>query len=129
MSPVQRTMRVLREKSCICAMVEKWNAYGGENGVRVDLFGILDIIVLDPATGVIGIQACSTNFKAHFDNLLVEHAQDTHDWLSCPGTRLQLWGWRKLKKVRGGKAFIWTPRIQEITLQDFDISPERNGRR
>jgi hypothetical protein len=39
-------------------------------------------------------------------------------WLECGG-RIQVYGWRKLLKKRGGKQKIWVPRIKEITLEDF----------
>lgn len=40
------------------------------------------------------------------------------DWLSTPGTVLELWAWRKVKAKRGGKAMVWRPRIVEVTLKD-----------
>jgi hypothetical protein len=128
LSPVQRTMRALRERGAICAVVEKWNAYGGPHGIRQDLFGIIDIIVLDPSRGVVGVQACGSDFKAHLDKLLTERHQETSDWLMTPGTHLELWGWRKIHARRGGKAMVWRPRVLEVTvshlLQREGISDE-----
>lgn len=40
-SPVQRRVRVLREKGSICQCAERWNPYGGTHGIREDLFGII----------------------------------------------------------------------------------------
>lgn len=120
MSPVQRTIRALRDRGCKCAIVEKWNRYGGDHGVRQDLFGIIDIIALDPERGVIGIQACSgSSYQHHLKKLTEERAQDTLDWLKTPGTALELWAWRKIKVRRGGKAMIWSPRVRLITLDDL----------
>ena len=34
---------------------------------------------------------------------------------------LELWGWRKVKVKRGGKAEIWQPRVREYTLADFAV--------
>jgi len=120
LSPTQRTIRALREQGARCAVVEKWNQYGGGgHGIRQDLFGIIDILALDPS-GVLGIQCCAgSGFSSHIEKLTVEHAQESIDWLSTPGTRLQIWAWRKLKVKRGGKAMRWTPRIHEITMDDF----------
>ena len=117
LSPVQRTMRVLRERGCICQVVERFNPYGGTHGIRVDLFNIIDIIALDPERGVIGIQACGSDFAAHKKKILVEKYQETSDWLNTPGTSLELWGWRKLRVKRGGKAMVWKPRVEIIELE------------
>jgi len=119
LSPTQRTLRALRERGLVCAIVERWNPFGGPMrpdgsgrvGRRNDLFGILDIIALDPERGVVGIQSCGGNFAAHLRKMQEEMAQEVSDWLRTPGTVLELWAWRKIKKARGGKAMIWEPRI------------------
>jgi hypothetical protein len=119
MSPVQRSIRHLKELGRRCWVVEKWNAYAGEHGKRVDLFNIIDILALDPQDGVIGIQACGTDFKSHWDKLTVEHSQESIDWLTTPGTKLFIYSWRKIKLQRGGIAMRWSPRVVEITMKDF----------
>ena len=63
LSSVQRTLRAMRDQGRICAIVERFNQYAGEFGRREDLFGIIDILVLDPERGVVGIQACGQDFK------------------------------------------------------------------
>lgn len=118
-SPTQRTLRALRSQGFKCAIVEKWNQYAGPKGCRVDLFGIIDIIALDYARGVIGVQSTGTSFSSHFHKLTVEKAQDSYDWLSTPGTHLELWSWRKVKAKRGGKAMVWASRVVPITLADL----------
>jgi len=120
LSPVQRTMRYLREQGNICAVVEKWNAYVGEHGIRQDLFGIVDILVLDPERGFVGIQACGQSFAAHRTKLREENSQACIDWLSTPGGHLEIWGWRRIKVKRGGKAVRWSPRIERIVIEDFE---------
>jgi hypothetical protein len=127
LSPTQRTIRSLKEQGMRCAVVEKWNAYAGEFGKRIDLFNIIDILALD-STGVIGIQACGTDFKKHFEKLTVEHAEESIDWLKTPCTKLFIYSWRKLKLKRGGLAMRWTPRIVEITLQNFNIKLPEPGK-
>lgn len=119
LSATQRTMRALREKGGIVAVVEKWNPYGGAgHGVRQDLFGIIDVLLLDPVRGVVGIQCCTTSVSEHYRKLTEECAQSTTEWLSTPGTSLEIWGWRKIRKTKGGKAMIWQPRIVPISLED-----------
>lgn len=118
-SNTQRTIRELKNRGLVCAIVEKWNAFAGPHGIRQDLFGIIDVIALDPERGVIGVQCCGSDFAPHVRKITEERAQETMDWLSTPGTVLEIWGWRKLKKVKGGKAMVWKPRIQEIKIEDI----------
>ncbi len=128
MTPTQRTLRELRQQGRRCAIVEKWNQHVGPRGVRQDLFGILDIVSLDPERGVVGVQSCGNSFSAHFHKLTEDRADECIDWLRTPGTVLELWAWRRVKLKRGGKAMRWQPRVREITLEDFDIEtvpPER----
>jgi len=119
LSATQRTLRALRDQGRVCAIVEKFNAYAGPFGRREDLFGIIDVLALDPERGVVGIQCCTSDFKAHKDKITIEKQQETHDWLSTPGTALEIWGWRKLKLKKGGKAERWTPRVETITLENL----------
>lgn len=120
LSPTQRTIKALKNLGRTCAIVEKWNPYAGPHGVRQDLFGIIDVLALDPERGVVGVQCCAgSGFSAHLRKITEERAQETLDWLSTPGTSLELWAWRKIKKQRGGKAMIWQPRIKQIKLEDI----------
>lgn len=118
-SPTQRTLQALRSQGRKCGMVERFNPHVGPHGIRQDLFGIIDIIALDPERGVVGIQSTGSAFAEHERKLLEERRQDTHDWLSTPGASLELWGWRKVKVKRGGKAMRWEPRIRTFTLADL----------
>lgn len=118
LSPTQRTLHALKNQGRKCGVVERFNAFVGPHGIRQDLFGIIDIIALDPERGVVGIQSTGQAFAAHERTILEERRQDTLDWLSTPGTSLELWGWRKVKVKRGGKAMRWEPRIRAFTLDD-----------
>lgn len=122
LSPTQRTLRALREQGRVAAIVERFNAHVGPYGVRQDLFGIIDVIALDPERGVVGIQSTGLNFAGHLRSLTTERVQEVTDWLKTPGTSLELWGWRKVKLHRGGKAERWSPRIRAITLDDLDAA-------
>lgn len=143
LSPTQRTLRALREQGRVAAVVEKWLPYAdiheentskkrktnthekrktNAHGKRKDLFGIIDVLALDPQRGVIGIQCCGSNFAEHWKKITEEKAQETKEWLTTPGTSLEIWAWRKTKLKRGGKAVRWTARIKEITLEDIPSS-------
>jgi hypothetical protein len=123
-SNTQRTIRELRNQGRTCAIVEKWNQHVGPYGVRQDLFGIIDILALDPERGVVGIQSCGSDFAAHERTILEDRAQESIEWLKTPGTSLELWGWRKVKLKRGGKAMRWQPRVRVFELADFRVEIE-----
>lgn len=122
LSPTQRTLGALRQRGMPCWIVERFNQYAGPHGLRIDLFGIIDVLALDksPTGGVIGVQSCGQDYAAHYRKLTVEKAQETADWLETPGTKLELWGWRKVKLNRGGVAMRWAPRVRHITLDDLE---------
>jgi hypothetical protein len=117
MSPTQRTLRALRSAGLQCDIVERWIT-GAR--VRRDFLHIIDIIALDPQRGVVGVQATGNDFAGHFRKLTEERAQECLDWLRTPGTALELWAWRKIKAVRGGKLALWQPRVQVLTSADFE---------
>ena len=120
-TPTQRTLAALRDMGRVCAIVEKWNAYAR---IRQDMFGIIDIIALDRVRGVVGVQSCGTDFAGHHKKFINDRAQECIQWLETPGTVLELWGWRKVKVKRGGKAMVYRPRVKEYTLVDFmDVDP------
>lgn len=121
LTPTQRTLNALRERGIKPAVVEKFNRFAGPHGKRQDMFGIIDIIGLDKERGVIGVQSTGTAFSEHNRKLTEEKRQECIDWLSTPGTRLELWGWRKVR--RNGR-LVMEPRIKEYTLEDFKDGSE-----
>lgn len=119
MSPTQRTLKVLRDRGFKAAVVERFLRYAGAFGKRQDLFGIIDVLAISPEQ-TIGIQCCSGSAASHLRKLTEEKNQESYDWLACPSRSLEIWGWRKILKKRGGKAKIWLPIIVEITLEDLE---------
>jgi len=112
LSPVQRTIRELRNQGCICDVCEKWVTVptmpGG--GYRKDLFDFIDIIALAP-NGIVAIQACGQDFAAHKRKLL--NNEYLPEWIKSGGS-VQIWGWRKVLRQRGGKQKIWAARVEGI---------------
>ena len=121
----ERTLKALKKEGALCGIVERFNANAGaliftrdpltqrrigkRTGVRIDLFGIIDIIALFPdRRNVCGIQSCGTSFSDHKKKILDNAYAPI--WLRYAD--LELWGWRKLKKV-------WTPRIYKFSLVDW----------
>ncbi len=114
-SPMQRTRKEIKKKGLPNWIVESWNPWGK---VRVDLFNIVDLLVLDD--GFLGIQVCGTDWMPHVRKMMDEESENTRAWLENNG-RLELWGWRSLKKKRGGKAVIWKPRVADILLVNGEL--------
>ena len=118
MSPTQRTLKELRHLGRLCGIVERFNQHVGPHGIRQDLFGIIDLIALDPERGIVGVQCCGgSGFASHWRKITEENNQATYEWLRCGG-KLEIWAWRKVKLKRGGAALRWSPRVREVTLQD-----------
>lgn len=110
-SPTQRTLKVLKEEGWRSGIVER---FVGPLNIRVDLFHIIDIIAIQERR-ILGVQSCGQAFAEHHRKLTEEELLSSLDWLRACG-ELQLWGWRKVKVKRGGKAMVWKPRVREYTL-------------
>ena len=119
MTPVQRTMQLLRNEGQICWVVERFISQAGPHGKRIDLFNIIDIIALT-ADSTIGVQACGSDFAEHVRKLTVEKADETFTWLTGP-RELHLIGWRKVQMFRGSRALRWRPRIGHFTLDGDNV--------
>ena len=111
MSPMERTKKALKEAGITRWSVEHYNPW---SRTRRDLFNIIDLLALD--NGIVGIQVFGEDFSQHVKKITEEHAAYTVAWLQQPGARIEFWGWRKVKKKRGGKLMIWKPRIADILL-------------
>lgn len=111
--PTQRTLDHCRRRGWHPAVVEKWIPQARR---RSDLYGGIDLVVMDDQQGLLGIQATDGSSvskraeKLSALPLMIE-------WLRR-GNRLEIWGWRKLKKKRGGKAFVYRPRILRARLDE-----------
>ncbi len=115
MKTTTRTIQHLRKLGLKCQTVEQYNIYSHK---YKDLFNIIDIILLDSSRGVVGIQACGKDYQAHVRKMTIDEVDSTRAWLDAGGF-LEIWSWRKLKKVRGGKQMVWKPKIREIKLGDL----------
>ena len=121
-SPTQRTLKWLRDKGRTCGIVERFNHYGGEFGIRQDLFNFIDIIAIDPVDGIIGVQSCGQAFSEHVKKMTANDVLPL--WLKF--AKVELIGWRKVVLRRGGSAVRWTPRVMDFWLeQDVILWKER----
>lgn len=133
MSSTTRTLKALRDMGYESDICERFIPAGPGRafGNRRDLFNLFDIICFNsdssgeslvlPSTW--GIQCFTTAWKEHLDKIK-EHELLVKKWLNA-GNGIELWGWRKLKVKRGGKAVRWTPRIIRFQLAgpglDYDL--------
>ena len=106
LTPVQRTMRELRNRGMVCAVVERFNQHAGPHGVRQDLFGIIDIIAVRPGLPTLGVQVCSATDHARRRTKAIEEAR-LITWLAA-GNRFEVWSWKKTKRR-------WQLRREELT--------------
>jgi hypothetical protein len=115
----QRTLKALKQAGRKCGVVERFNAWVGDHGIRQDLFGCIDVIALDLAAGrIVGVQSTGADFSGHYNKITQDCRADALLWLQCGGV-LELWAWRKVLKKRGGKQKVWQPRVHVFTIEDF----------
>jgi hypothetical protein len=105
-SPTARTLAHLRKLNHICQVVERWNSFARR---RVDLFNIIDIVVLTPK-GILGIQCTSgTNHSSRVQKAQAE--EKLKAWLACGGL-FEIWSWAK--KGAKDKRKLWTLRREKL---------------
>ena len=129
-SHTQRTLQALRKRGLQAAVVERWVPYSGSDktkrrsgGVRVDAFGFIDILAIDPERGaIIAVQSCAaTGHAKRKAKILSECRTAAEQWLRCGGV-IEIWSWRKSPQKRGSKRMVWKARIETITAQDLNGS-------
>jgi len=93
--------------------VERFIKLGNFNA-RFDLFGFIDIVALLYGE-TFGIQATTaSNVPSRIAK--IRGYREAKIWLAA-GNRVQVWGWKKVLKKKGGKATVWIPRIVEVELE------------
>lgn len=118
MSPTARTLAYVRQQGGLAQVVERWNQYARR---RVDLWGFIDVLVLDDSPGVLGIQATTTGNVSHrLAKLREECGPAMAKWLAA-GNRLAVFGW-SLKGARG-KRKTWTLTERVVTPADLTGPP------
>jgi len=116
---IQRSLKLIKDYGWLYEITEHWNQYTRR---RHDLWGFCDILCLD-GKRTIAIQACGSDYQEHV--LKMKNNEFVIPWLIA-GNELQLWSWRKLKKVRGKKATYWSCRKADILLVGKELYVEEH---
>ena len=102
MSPLQRSMKQLREAGYLVEKVEHFNPW---SKTRHDLFGILDLLCIDKTGGrTVGVQVTTMGQRKPHIRKLTE--SKNLEILKRAGWRIELHSWRKLKKTG------WTNKVE-----------------
>jgi hypothetical protein len=117
-SPTARSLAYAREQGWLVGVTEHWNPHAR---IRQDLFGFIDVVVIDGdvrAGGILAVQATTgSNASKRVQKIL--DTPDAETWLRA-GLRIEVWSWRKLKVKRGGIAYRWELDRRPVTLDDFE---------
>lgn len=126
-----RTIAECRRRGWAAGNVERRIPFPRPQGTTIDLFGVIDIIAIDPTAPhgqqTIGIQATSGGtggshapHRAKIQAAIRDNAE-VRLWLGA-GNRLELWSWAK---QGAGKRKLWTLRVEVFTLDASPRSAER----
>jgi len=120
-SPMEMTREELNNHNIVNQIVERYFPRSKKYpfGCKQDFLNIIDLIAL--SNGVLGIQVCGSDYQPHVRKLRTDEKANVIAWLSEPGTRLQIWSWRKKLKKRGGKIKKLVLHIADITIENGEI--------
>lgn len=155
-SPTSRTLDYVRSEGKVGAVAEKWVPLGSgpkcekcgkpEGGRRIDLFGFVDVVVLDPIEGAVTfvqattwrnvparVRKLSTYQRREGRKIVVEGARDAVEAALASGVDVEVWGWRKAKgkptryELRRVRLFL--PYVDEPDgeLRQEEILEDPNG--
>lgn len=107
-SPTQRSLEHARRQGWTAGVVERWNPHAR---IRQDLFGFVDVIVLDGEPGALAVQATSaSNHASRVRKIREQCAEAAQAWLGSGG-RIQVWSWRKGANGR------WILRAEAVDIE------------
>jgi len=88
MSPTQRSLRHLRERGYLVAVVERWNPHAR---IRQDLFGWIDLLAIK-GNETLAVQTTASAVAAHVQKI---SDSETLATVRKAGWRILVHGWRK----------------------------------
>lgn len=122
MTPTERSLKLLRDAGFTVQKVERWQSFFGRNtggghaalgrgGLRIDLFGCIDLIAIHPEHGICGIQCgAKSGHSGHRKKILSEPR--ARMWIASGG-RLVLHSWGKIKGAT--KRLHYEAKIEEFS--------------
>lgn len=113
-SPTQRALAHCKKQGWTAAIVERWNQWAG---VRQDLFGFIDLVVLDGLPGPLGLQVTSRTGVGQRREK-IDALPNALRWLES-GARTEIWTFSK--KGARGKRKAWELRRTRGVLRDGKI--------
>jgi hypothetical protein len=100
-------------------MADVTESYNSFTQRRKDLFGFVDLVVIENGT-LIGVQVTSrSNMSARSKKIKHERSDQARAWLST-GATIEVWGWGK-KKV--GNRMLWD--LKRTPILESDLAKER----
>jgi hypothetical protein len=110
MTPTARALAECRRLGWECGVVERWIPHVRR---RVDLFGFIDLIAID-ADVTYGIQVTTGSNHAERRRKIRESPLALA-WLRSPHRRIEVWSYSKKKIKRGGVAYRYELRRENMT--------------
>lgn len=107
-SPTQNSLSALRAQGYTCWIVEYWNSFTQR---RVDMFGMFDIIAIRE-NETLAVQTTTSGVAARVKKITESEYLDA---VRKAGWRIEVHGWRKAPKTKGGKAQIWKQRVVDMS--------------
>jgi hypothetical protein len=112
-TPTSRTLDYFRKHNYIAGVVERYLPIPGGRPTRVDLFGFIDLVAINKDNGhTVFIQATSGSGVSARVKKIIGH--EHFPTVIKSGGAILVFGWRKLKVKRGGKAMRWQPLIVDV---------------
>jgi hypothetical protein len=94
--------------------------------MRVDLFGVIDIVSCKSGTPIWGVQATSgSHIATHVSKAKAEVRLKA--WLTSMGSRYLIVGWTRREPSEGRKRPTWDMKVVELFLRDNEVCEERRN--
>ncbi len=120
MTPTSRALADCRKRGWRAAVVERWIP---QTRRRLDVFGFIDLVVLDGQPGILGLQVTSSDHISHrIEKIRTECADDARAWLAA-GNRVAVWGYAKRGKAGARK--LWT--LREVAVESVPDDDDNSG--